>query len=311
MRNASNQLIWKYNEGAFGFTDKPLILQFSLTHLITSLLIIIIGLWLSRTIAKLMGAEISSFDLSSHEKLFSQNRIKDDATQIPRRGMTPNNFTSLKESIKLDRDFWILRILGIFYMAYLILIILGSLGTISLSTDVPFWPDEVTNLLVDAYANPILLINSLGKISMMVLLCFIGAFNLGMRFYACLGLTLGHMISTIFCFLFYEYFSGEEFLLISGIVDGFMVLLFLYITIRSYKHGDDSYRKIKGIPNNYSIAAFAQQLTFRILSILFISYFIAVTVLKTFEDQIDSGFAALLQGPESMLVNTLTFSFTC
>ena len=136
-----------------------------------------------------------------------------------------------------DAGYWVLRLLGLGYLAYLLFCLVGILGASP-------WPAQAQQLLVMTYQNPALGIDTFSKISLMVLLAFIGAYHRNVRWYATLGLLVGHLVSTVVSLGFYAYdppgtypnspmLTYRDFLLTSALVDGAMVLLFAWILMRS------------------------------------------------------------------------------
>src|SRR5205085_7311647 len=107
---------------------------------------------------------------------------------------------SLEVVAKPDRDagYWLLRLLGLGYLSYLGFCLFGILGT-------SVWPQQAQSLLVMTFQNPALGINTFAKISLMVLLAFIGAYNRNVRWHATLCLLVGHLASTVSSLAFYFY----------------------------------------------------------------------------------------------------------
>ncbi|NNE16751.1 MAG: hypothetical protein HKN51_17335 [Saprospiraceae bacterium] len=177
-------------------------------------------------------------------------------------------------------------------------------------TGVPIWPTFLSDLMTDTYSNPIHGVHTYGKISIMILLIFLAAFNIRIRYYALLCLIGGHVVSTLFSFLFFYKGSGNEFLFASGIVDGVMLLILITFLYRSYTDKGDEFKAIKGFPNSFSLAVVGQNLLFYFLSILFIGYFIFILLSKYLHIAFFEKFHNLYALPEAMLVNTLTYLMT-
>lgn len=178
-----------------------------------------------------------------------------------------------------DRDFgyWALRVLGLGYLAYLAFSLIGILGASP-------WPRQAQTLIVMTYQNPALAINTFSKISLMVLLAFIGAYNRNVRWHATLGLFVGHVASTVASLGFY--FRNDppdllyhDFLLTSAIVDGAMILVFGWILFR-YRASARSFAAEKEFPDFFSLPDLLNRVFFYAVGTLLALAIPAVVLLR-------------------------------
>ncbi|HMK38855.1 MAG TPA: hypothetical protein VK569_05910, partial [Bacteroidota bacterium] len=207
-RDCGLRALWEYSEGTVISSISILPLRFFVTISVDALLIGPLCLWLARLLANMF------YDRESAAKA---------PTTAQRDSLFPEQWT-LERVGRPERDagYWILRLLGFSYVAYLLLLALGALGSSP-------WPDQVRFLMDMTYGNPVFGVSTFTKITFMVLLAFIGAYNVRIRWYAALSLAIGHGVSTAGSLFFY--FRGQSgplytgFLLTSAIVDGVMIVL--------------------------------------------------------------------------------------
>jgi hypothetical protein len=206
---------------------------------------------------------------------------------------------------KRDFAFYILRILGMAYLIYLVILVLGSLGSAP-------WPSSVATLMDMTYANPALAINTYFKITLMIILAFTAAFNKNLRYYCCLGLATGHLISTAYSLIFH--YAGalnatdSPFLLVSGILDGAMVLIFIWLAIK-YKKDGEVFAPEKDTPIDYSLPMTLLKYLFTVLGIFFTGMVLMIVAVRLFCDG-DSGIGAVFGSPDPMIGNTVTLYST-
>ncbi len=192
-------------------TIKLLPLQFFITISIDAFLIGPVCLWLARLIVSIINPVTPPSPATMPEE-WSYERV---------------------DKPKRDAGFWILRLLGIGYLAYLGLLLVGAFAP-SL-----FKFPGIGDLFATTYRNPFLALCTMAKISLMIRMAFIGAYNKRLRFYTTLVLCIGHAVSVFCSFLFYVLGTStgpdHDFLLLSGITDLVMVIAFIWILISSGK----------------------------------------------------------------------------
>lgn len=197
-------------------------------------------------------------------------------------------------------DFYILRYIGIAYFIYFVLTLLGLLGTAP-------WPGQIREILEMSYANPALTINTYIKISVMVLLASIGAYNKALRYHCALALLVGHAVSTVFSLFFYFYDTTTDyhsFLLTSAIADGFMMLLFVWVMIKNKQYAK-AYFWPKEFPENYSLPHRLNQYFHYIFGGTLACIAIGTFLIRIVLDG-SANWGAVYGYPDPQLVNTIT-----
>lgn len=283
------ETMWSYNPaGPIGGLAP--IIQILTAWLIDSFVFGPLTLWIARVVLSIKYKETkpSKKRRELYSKLFNNN----------------NSFEAINKP-NYDASYWILRILGIVYFSYLILVLIGLLGTSA-------YPEQLRVMLEMTYENPNLAINTIIKLSIMTTLCFIGAYNISLRFHTSLVLMFGHLISTVFSLFFYYYNTPDnaftapykDFLMTSAIVDGVLILLFIYIMIK-YKSqskllkDDNSYPSFYSLPNRLMKTFY--YVFGSILGLIVLLIFGARVFLEG-----DIGWAAVYGFPDSQICNTLT-----
>lgn len=207
------------------------------------------------------------------------------------------------EKPKRDAGYWILRLLGIGYVTYLSILVLGSLGS-------TVWPAEIAKLISSTYSNPALGINTFLKISVMVLLAFTGAYNRNARWYCALSLLIGHAFSTVFSLAFYYVvpppngIAADDFLLVSAVVDGVMILLFAWIMIRSYKDRVIFSRE-QEIPASFSVPSRLNRIMYTAIGI-YCTAMVGVVLVSRLVLSSRSDLGAIYGHPDPFVGNTVT-----
>lgn len=213
---------WSYEPDTFIYAI-PVPLRFLVAWSFDGLIQGALVLWFARLIA---GA------------VYPADQSKPEPTLQQQEALFPDEWTNevVAKPVR-DAGFWVLRLVGLGYFAYLVFCLIGLLGSSP-------WPEQARMLIDMTYQNKALAINTFSKLSLMVLLAFIGAYNRNVRFYSTLGLLAGHLASTLASLAFYFYdppgnYPGtnlptyRDFLLTSALVDGVMVLAFIWILARS------------------------------------------------------------------------------
>lgn len=249
-----------------------------------------VTLWVARVLANFKYKE--SVASKTRRKLYSKIFTKDQS------------FEQINKP-KYEFSFWILRILGIIYFSYLILVLIGLLGTSA-------YPQQLRVMLEMTYENPNLAINTIIKLSIMTTLCFIGAYNVSLRYHTSLVLMFGHLISTVFSLFFYYYNTPanlltapyRDFLMTSAIVDGVLIILFVMIMVKYRSQSrllkdDDKYPSFYTLPNRLMKTFY--YVFGSILGLIVLLIFGARVFLEG-----DIGWAAVYGFPDSQICNSLT-----
>jgi hypothetical protein len=209
---------------------------------------------------------------------------------------------------KRDLAFYLLRLLGLGYLIYLAFLVLGLTGSSPWGNS----PNGPNHLIEMTYWNPALAINTYFKISLMIMLAFTGAFNKSLRYYCCLGLFTGHLVSTIYSLVFHFYAplqaTESAFLLLSGELDGAMVLIFLWILIR-YKKDGQVFAPERDNPIDYSLPMTLLRYLYRGMGLAFTLIGIGIVYIRI-HCKGDHGIGAVFGYPDPMIGNTVTLYST-
>ncbi|HLG32101.1 MAG TPA: GMC family oxidoreductase N-terminal domain-containing protein, partial [Ignavibacteriaceae bacterium] len=290
VRQIPGKALWEYGKDSIVSGIQLPALNFFVTLSIDAILFGILALYISRLLAMFVFRKKEYPPAPTREqykKLFSEKWSNENINKPGR-----------------DAAYWILRLLGFGYVVYLSILLLGILGTKP-------WPEGIAGLIRMTYENPALAINTYFKIGLMTLLAFIGAYNKNLRYYSAIGLIVGHAVSTIYALAFYFFDKGNvysEFLLTSAIVDGVMIILFIWIMIKFKKDANDL-RPTNDFPIYFSIPATLITHMYRALGILLLLISILILVLRVFTDG-SSGFSAVFGYPDPMLGNTIALYST-
>ncbi len=281
---------WTYLPGTFIDSVKILPLRFLMTLLFDSLIFAPICLWISRVIAHIIY----------------RNKAYPFPTSEQRNNLFKPEWTLENvDKPAFDLGYWVLRILGFSYLSYLLILILGFAGASP-------WPLQIADLISMTYKNPALAINTFSKIGVMILLTFIGAYNIHVRYYCCWGLIVGHAVSTISSLVFYFYSrSGtqyRDFLLTSAIVDGVMIILFVIILIMSAKNTYELSPE-KDYPKYFSAPDQLSKILFIVIAIMSV-LLAAASLIVRFTSNGESGPGIIYGYPDPALGNTLTLYLT-
>lgn len=291
VRDKGGIALWSYLPGTFIDNVKILPLRFIMTLSFDAIIFGPVCLWISRIISLLIY----------------KNRNNDPVPEIEKQNALFNEEWSGEKVEKPHRDagFYILRILGFSYLSYLIILLLGMAGATP-------WPVQISELIDMTYRNPALAINTFSKIGIMILLTFTGAYNRNIRYYCVLGLITGHAASTMSSIGFYFYDPAgtdyRDFLLTSAIVDGIMIILFIYILLKSSKIKLDISEE-KDFPKYFSIPSQLARITYIVISAVSLLIVFLALYLRLFTDG-RSGLEAVFGYPDPVLGNTLTLYVT-
>jgi|GEM_PF-744345 choline dehydrogenase-like flavoprotein len=287
-----NNGLWTYPVSSFLWALKYPIVISLVAFIVDGLIFGVVGVFLARIIAQII------YSGKPYPNAPTEKQYNDLFTQE----------LSGEDVVKPKRDwaFWTLRILGFIYLIYLSILILGKLGAAA-------WPTPIAFLINTTYENPALAINTYIKICVMIALAFIGAYNKSLRFYSCIGLITGHLVSTIASMAFYFYdvaHPGQtrDFLWQSAAADGLMVIIFTVILF-CYKKDAVQYKPEKDFPIYFSIPMTLMQYMFRALGAFFLLAFGVILYLRLNGSGL-SGLSAVYGYPDPMLCNTFTLFST-
>jgi choline dehydrogenase-like flavoprotein len=282
--------LWWYTEhGLLG--PLPPLLQMLIAWFVDGFLAGPFVLWVSRIVSGLFSRDASSSNRPSpddRQKLFPDEWI-DEPLQKPKRGFL----------------FYLLRLFGFGYLLYLIILLVGLLGTAA-------YPEQLRDMLEMTYLNPALMINSLVKLSLMFVVLFIGAYNKELRWYCILIVLYAHFISTIASVgLYLNAPHGDEFrdfLLMSAIIDGIVVILFGIFLFRTDRDRERFGRR-KEFPAFYSLPYYITSRFYYFLGGLFALLLLGVLGYRFFGDG-SHGLGAVFGFPDPQVLNTITMLST-
>lgn len=291
-RHTAPQLaLWMYTDASVVAFLKPAAVKFLVTISVDGIVFGIISLYLARLLAQLIYKK-EPYPVSATDQQY-QNLFK------------PEWSAEAVARPKRDPAFYLLRILGFSYLAYLLILLLGLAGSLP-------WPKSIADLIDMTYANPALAINTYFKITLMVMLTFIAAYNKGLRFYACSALLCGHAVSTIYSLVFHFYkplqATDSSFLLVSAITDGAMILIFLWILLK-YKKDAASFAPENDFPIDFSIPMTLLQNLYKVLGWGFVALTVSIVGIRIFSSG-SYGIPAIFGNPDPMIGNTVTLYST-
>jgi len=157
------------------------------------------------------------------------------------------------------------------------------------------------------FANPALAINTFIKLTIMIVLAFLGAHNVKLRWHCSLALLVGHLVSTAASLFFYFYAPAanyRDFLLTSSIVDAVLSVLFVWVMIRFKQYSHD-YARPKEFPEFYSLPHRLTTIFYYAFGTILGLIVPGVLFLRLFLDGA-SGWGAVYGYPDPQVCNTLT-----
>jgi len=284
----SDRALWMYYPDSFVSNIHPAPLRFFASLSADAIIFGLLGLFLARLVASWIYSKKPYPPIPTKEQynnLFRARWCEEDPPK-PTRGVA----------------FWVLRLLGIGYFIYLMFLVIGLLGSKP-------WPAGMAHLIDVTYSNPVLAINTYFKITLMVVLAFTAAYNRTLRYYCCAGLLAGHLISTAYSLGFHFFqprgTSETDFLLLSGIVDGTMVVIF-FIIMLAYRKDAKIFDPEKDSPIDWSFAMSVQQWLYRILALLFMGVVVLILLTRLLGEG-KEGLSAIFGYPDPLISNTVTF----
>jgi len=281
---------WWYTEhGLLG--PLPPLLQMFIAWFVDGVLAGPFVLWVSRIVSGLFIPNASSSDRTmpnDRQQLFP-DEWTDEPVRKPKRGLS----------------FYFLRLFGFGYLVYFIILLVGLLGTAA-------YPEQLREMLEMTYLNPALMINSLVKLSLMFVVLFIGAYNTELRWYCILIVIYAHFISTIASVgLYLNAHQADEFrdfLLLSAIIDGVVVILFGIILFKTDRDRERFGRR-KEFPAFYSLPYYLTSRLYYFLGGLFAFLLLGVLGYRFFGDG-SHGLGAVFGFPDPQVLNTITMLST-
>jgi hypothetical protein len=283
--------LWMYSDSSIVSFIKIPALKFLAAISFDGVLLGIIGLYITRLLAQLIYKN-KAYPVSPTDEQYNSLFKKEWSSEAIARP-------------KRDLAFYILRILGFSYLAYLFILILGLAGSLP-------WQAGIKNLIDMTYTNPALAINTYFKIALMIMLTFIGAYNRSLRFYACSALLCGHAVSTIYSLIFHFckplQANNSDFLLVSAITDGVMIVIFLWILLK-YKKDAAAYTPVNDFPIDFSVPMSLMQNLYKVLGWGFILLTVFIVYVRIFTSG-SYGIPAVFGNPDPMVGNTVTLYST-
>ena len=279
---------WDYDSSFVFAGIQPPVLRSLLTIAVYALIFGVLSLWLYRIAARLLYAkkqDTTGPDERAYKLFFSEERSAEDIPK-PRR----------------DLAFYALRILGTFYIFYLLILVIGILGD-------HVWPGQIQALIKMTYVNPALAINTYFKIILMTTLAFLAAYNKSLRYHCSIALFTGHLVSTVYALVFHycttlQASDPTNFLLTSAITDGALLVLFAWIAITCKKEA--AIHSASGdLPINFSVPLTLVKYLYTGMSVLFL-LFCAGIVLIRLKASGEGGIGAVYGAPDPMIGNTVT-----
>jgi|SRR5450432_168689 len=286
------QSLWNYYDGSSISAIQTPVLRFFITLSYDALAYGIIALYISRLLAMLMYKNKKYPEnptRKQYDGMFNQKWADETVSKPPR-----------------DTVFYLLRILGFGYLIYLMILVLGLFGQAA-------WPEGIAKLIYLTYDNPALAINTYFKITLMIILAFMGAYNKSLRYYACIALLTGHAASTLYSLVFHftRSLSASDptnFLLISAITDGALIILFLWIIIK-YKKDAEPFSPEKDFPANFSTPLTIMEYLYKGMFGIFVLMAVSIVCIRIYTSGLN-GLSAVFGSPDPMIGNTVTLYAT-
>ena len=292
-RDLGEAALWTYPvSGCIGAW--PPMLQFAFVWGVDGLVVGPVALALSRLLARQIWGPppigVSVLFSKEHAALFKEEWLKEDVA----------------DPLAGDRlMFWFFRIIGFSYLGYLALIGLAAGG-------ISPWPQDVQELLVQSYENPIMTVNTFIKVSIMAALLFAAAYNKGLRYHASLLLLIGHGVSVVASLVFYLLAPPEtpyrSFLLMSVIVDGLFIAVFAW-AMWKFREQAKKFGRDKEFPAFYSLPHMLTKWFYYGIFASMTGVGVAVIVIR-FACEPNHTLGVLYGFPDPQVSNTLTMYFT-
>jgi hypothetical protein len=284
-RTAGEQALWWYHpDGPLG--SLPSLLQIFIVWTGDAFIAGPLTLWCIRAVIRFMnpsGNPVKNRNSEMYRSLYADEWTH-EGIEKPKRGF----------------DFLFLRVLGLSYAFYFLLLIAAFLGTSP-------YPAPLRDFLDMTFLNPALTINAFVKISLMIVLSFTGAYNKELRFHSSLALLAGHLVSTIVSVGLYSTDPDgvhAGYLLASAIVDIILVAVFGVLMIRSRKYAA-LHRRRKEFPVFYSVPYRLTKIFYYTFAAVLMLIVPGVLGIRLLFDGID-GWGAIYGFPDPQVANTVT-----
>ncbi len=270
--------IWEFREGAFFGLQHPLLIALVAGAIET--VVVPVSIFLQQLVVRHLKRP-APFSLEDEASLFQESVVGANA-------MKP----------KRDFGFSFMRFIFIAYGAYFVYMLIGLKVN---GKDLP-----VVSMF---FINPPETINSIMKITLMVSLANLAAFNAGVRQEAALLLMIGHLISVgASLALYFGYpvnpqFPDEQSFLLSSVVgDGALLVVLVYYVLNPTVHDDLEAVEDEEIR---SPASSLYRLYFLLFGCLFTLFTAAIVYFRIWGTP-DSGLGAVFGGPDPLVSNSLT-----
>jgi choline dehydrogenase-like flavoprotein len=235
------------------------------------------------------------------QKLLTAGRPRPAAISIDDVGDLFRSSVIPPEELRPSRDFgfFLMRFIFFAYGTYFMYMVIGLLVN---GRDLP-----VVNMM---FINPPETVNTVMKLTLMISLAAIGAYNVGIRRQAAIFLTIGHMISVVSSLALYFGFDvnpvfpmDQTFLLSSVAGDGLLVIGLVYLIAGPARPALDPER-IEDIELR-SPASSLVRAYFLVFGALFTLFTAAIVYFRWAGDPL-SGLGAVFGGPDPLVSNSLT-----
>lgn len=287
VRAAGKVAPWMYSaEGLLGGVQ-PL-LRIVIVWVVDGLIMGPFALWLCRLLASLSKRQTQPGSTS--------------ATPEQAAALFPDEWSrEAQPRVPPDVSFVVLRGVGLAYLSYASLLLVGLVGTAA-------WPASVRPLLEMTYTNPALTINTFIKISFVVSLAFLGAYNRELRFHTGLILFGAHVISTGASLLFWLVAPSDDpqrpFLLLSSIADAVMAG-FLAWVVAHHRALAERYALPRDFPEFFSVPQRLARVFWRSFAVVCALIPPAVLGIRFLLDPASS-WGAVYGYPDPQISNTIT-----
>src|SRR5882724_8080588 len=272
-------VIWEFREGAILGLHHPLLIALAAGAIETVVVPVSV---LVQKLVTLKLRKAPTVPLEQVEELF-------ESSVTPRAALKPRR----------DFGFVFMRIIffayGIYFAYMLIGLLVGGKGL------------PVVGMF---FISPPETVNTIMKLTLMITLASVGAFNAGVRREAAILLTIGHSISvgaSIWLFFAYPvnpvFPDDHNFLLSSVVGDGLLLVVLLYYVFKPRPEPEDLNR-VEDVELR-SPASSLLRLFFLVFGILFTVFSIGIVYYRAFGSP-DTGRGAVFGGPDPLVSNSLT-----
>jgi len=203
--------------------------------------------------------------------------------------------------VRLGFSGWVLRGVGLAYLSYVTLLLVGLLGPAT-------FPEAVRPLLELSFQNPALGIHTLIKIALITDLAFLGAFNPELRFHTGAVLLGAHLVSTAAALGFWALAPTNDpertFLLLSALADAVMAV-FLGWVVHHHRALASRYALPREFPEFFSVPQRLARLFWRAHTLLCALILLGILASRFLADP-QRGWGAVFGYPDPLVSNVLT-----